>query len=135
VLTGPRDFIVEAWRWKQRLGGAMRQSGVLAAAGLYALEHNVERLAEDHANAKMFAELVAELPGVALDPANVHTNIVVFDVTAAKLTAPQIVERLAARSIRIGALGAATMRAVTHLDVDEAGVRAAAEALAEILRG
>jgi threonine aldolase len=135
VLTGPRDFIVEAWRWKQRLGGAMRQSGVLAAAGLYALEHNVERLAEDHANAKMFAELVAELPGVALDPANVHTNIVVFDVTAAKLTAPQIAERLAARSIRIGALGAATMRAVTHLDVDEAGVRAAAEALAEILRG
>lgn len=133
VLAGSKDFITEAWRWKQRLGGAMRQSGVLAAAGLYALEHNVERLAEDHANAKLFADLVVDLPGIALDPATVETNIVVFDVAAANLGAPEIAERLAAASIRVGALGAATMRAVTHLDVDEAGVREAAAELAAIL--
>jgi threonine aldolase len=133
VLAGPRELIARARRVRKILGGGMRQAGVLAAAGLYALEHNVERLADDHANARLFAELIAGLPGVALDPATVETNIVVFDVGAAKFTAPEIAERLAKASIRVGALGAATMRAVTHLDVDEAGVREAAAEMAAIL--
>ena len=79
VLAGSKAFIQEAWRWKHRLGGAMRQSGILTAAGLYALDHNIERLAEDHANARCFASLVAGLPGVRLDPAEIETNIVFFD--------------------------------------------------------
>src|ERR1700730_8470942 len=82
VLAGPGDFIQRAWKWKQRLGGAMRQSGIIAAAGIYALEHNVERLAEDHANARAFADGIASLPGIGLDPATVETNIVLFDVSA-----------------------------------------------------
>ena len=79
-LAGSTELIEEAWRYKQMLGGAMRQAGVIAAAGLYALDHHVERLAEDHANARALAEGLAEIPGVEIDPATVETNIVVFDV-------------------------------------------------------
>ena len=79
-LAGSAAFIEEAWRWKQMLGGAMRQSGIVAAAGLYALDHHVERLADDHARAKRLAEGLAALPGVELDPATVETNIVIFAV-------------------------------------------------------
>jgi threonine aldolase len=87
VLAGSTVLIEEAWIWKQRLGGAMRQAGIVAAAGLYALDHNVERLAEDHTNAKIFAEAIAGLPGLALDPAAIETNLVYFDVTAPGLDA------------------------------------------------
>ena len=80
VLAGSRDFIHEAWRIKQQIGGAMRQAGIIAAACLYALDHHVERLAEDHANARHLAEGLAEIPGIELDPATVETNIVWFDV-------------------------------------------------------
>ena len=79
-LAGSAAFIEEAWRWKQMIGGAMRQSGIVAAAGLYALDHHVERLADDHARAKRLAEGLAALPGVELDPATVETNIVIFAV-------------------------------------------------------
>ena len=82
VLAGSKAFIQEAWRWKHRLGGAMRQSGILAAAGVYALAHNVERMAEDHANARRFAELIADAPGIRLDPPEVETNFVFFDCAA-----------------------------------------------------
>ena len=87
-LAGSADLIDEAWRYKQMLGGAMRQAGIVAAAGLYALDHHVERLAEDHANARRLAEGLAALDGVALDPATVETNIVIFEVPdAAAFTA------------------------------------------------
>ena len=76
-----KDFVHEAWRVKQQIGGAMRQAGIIAAAGLYALDHHVERLAEDHANARLLAEGLAQIPGVAIDPASVETNIVWFEVT------------------------------------------------------
>src|SRR5215470_3435896 len=93
-LAGTRAFVEEAWRYKQALGGAMRQAGIIAAGGLYALRHHVDRLAEDHDNAKAFARGIAALPGVALDPAHVETNIVIFDVTAPGLTAQALADRL-----------------------------------------
>ncbi len=94
VLAGSRDFIHEAWRVKQQLGGAMRQAGVIAAACLYALDHHVERLAEDHANARHLAEGLAEIPGVGIDPASVETNIVWFDVRG-PMSAADVVDRAA----------------------------------------
>ena len=135
VLAGSGDFIARAWRWKQRLGGAMRQAGIIAAAGVYALENNVERLAEDHANARLFADLLADVPGIAVEPEAVATNIVFFDVGGTGLTADQVAERLADHGVRIGPMGEDLMRAVTHLDVTTeqvakaaAAVRAAVEA-------
>jgi threonine aldolase len=123
-LAGSEEFIERAWRWKQMLGGALRQSGILAAAALYALDNNVERLAQDHARARRLAEGLAGLPGIELDPALVETNIVVFGVADAQ----GFCERLAAEGVRMGALDERTVRAVTHLDVDDAGIDRALEA-------
>jgi threonine aldolase len=133
VLLGNRALIEEAWQWKQRIGGAMRQAGVIAAAGIYALENNVERLAEDHANARFFADRIADIPGVELDPAGVETNLVFFDVSKAGLTAPQVHDRLLERGVRIGASSGTRMRAVTHLDVSREQLAEAAEALSTVL--
>jgi threonine aldolase len=127
ALAGSREFIAEAWRFKQQMGGAMRQAGIIAAAGVWALRHHVKRLAEDHANARRLAEGLARLPGVALDPATVETNIIVFELTG-RLDAPAVVDALLARGVRMGALGPRTMRAVTHLDVSAAQVERALEA-------
>ena len=117
ALAGSRDFIAEAWRLKQQMGGAMRQAGIIAAGGIYALRHHVKRLAEDHANAVRLAAGLAELPGVALDPSTVETNIVIFELRGT-LDAPAAVAALLARGVRVGAMGPRTIRAVTHLDVD-----------------
>ena len=129
VLAGCAAFVAEAWRWKQRLGGAMRQAGIVAAAGLYALEHNVSRLAEDHANARRFAGIVARCPGVAIEAPPVETNIVFLDVSGTGVAAGAVSERLEAQGINVGAMGPARLRAVTHLDVDAAMVEEAAHAL------
>jgi len=134
ILAGSRDFIAEAWRWKQRMGGAMRQAGFLAAAGLYALDHHVERLAADHENARRFGEIVAQCPGVALTPPVVETNIVFVDVAAAGVTAVAVRDRLESRGINIGAMGATRLRAVTHLDVNRAQIEEAAHAFVAVVR-
>ena len=133
ALAGSQEFIRMAWRSKQQMGGAMRQAGIIAAGGIWALTHHVERLAVDHANARRLADGLAELPGVKLDPAEVETNLVFFDLTG-PLDAAALVERLLARGIRMGAMGPRTVRAVTHLDVDAAGVDRALEAARQILR-
>jgi threonine aldolase len=127
ALAGSREFIAEAWRCKQQMGGAMRQAGIIAAAGVYALRHHVKRLAEDHANARRLAEGLAALPGVALDPATVETNIVFFDLTGI-VDAPALVDRLLERGVRVGAMGPRTVRAVTHLDVSAADIERALDA-------
>jgi threonine aldolase len=132
VLAGTKDFIEQAWPWKQRLGGSMRQSGILAAAGLYALDHNVDRLAIDHSNARILATLLAEIPGVKVDALTVETNIVLINVAATNLPAPEIAVRLMSEGIRIGAMTTDSMRAVTHLGVDEAGIVRAAKAFTKI---
>jgi threonine aldolase len=133
ALAGSHDFIAEAWRCKQQMGGAMRQAGIIAAGGVYALTHHVERLAEDHANARRLAEGLAGLPGIKLDPAEIDTNLVFFDVTGS-IDAPTAVERLLAQGIRMGAMGSRTIRAVTHLDVDSPGIDRALEAARQIFR-
>jgi threonine aldolase len=134
VLAGPGDFIERAWRWKQRLGGAMRQSGIIAAAGIYALEHNVDRLADDHANARALADAIAGLPGVDLDQRAVETNIVIFDVAGTGLTATAIADRtLAEHGVRLCPLSRTVIRAVTHLGVDRADVDASVEALKSVM--
>jgi threonine aldolase len=134
ALAGSRAFIDEAWRCKQQMGGAMRQAGIIAAGGVYALRHHVKRLAEDHANARRLAEGLAGLPGVRLDPSSIDTNIVFFELTGS-LTPAAAVERLLARGVRMGALGARTIRAVTHLDVDAAAIERALAVAREVFTG
>jgi threonine aldolase len=128
ALAGPREFIERAWRYKQAFGGAMRQAGIIAAGAIFALQHNVERLAEDHANARRLAEGLAELPGIALDPAHVETNIVIFDVAGTGLNTHGFLTSLEAHGVRMSAMGPTLVRAVTHLDVDRAGIDTALRA-------
>jgi threonine aldolase len=125
VLCGSAELIDEAWRYKQMLGGAMRQAGIVAAGALYALDHNVERLAVDHENARTLALGLAEIPGVTLDPAAVETNIVIFEVDDPEGVCAAI-ER---DGVRMGVVGERQIRAVTHLDVDADGVQRAVEAV------
>ena len=105
VLAGSRDFIAEAWRWKHRLGGALRQSGILAAAGLYALDHNWKRLADDHVNANRFAALAADVKGVKLMYPKTETNLVFLDVAGTGKSAKEIADAVMSRGVRIGAMG------------------------------
>jgi threonine aldolase len=114
VLCGSREFIGQAWRWKQRLGGSMRQGGVCAAACLYALDHNIDRLAEDHANARALARGLRQVPGVSVEEP--ETNLVFFDIAGAGMTVPRLQEKLAAEGIWVSGMGN-RVRACTHLDV------------------
>jgi threonine aldolase len=125
-LAGSSELISEAWRYKQMWGGAMRQAGVIAAAGLYALEHHVDRLADDHANARRLAQGLAEIDGITIDPATVETNIVAFGVA----DAPAFCAALEADGVLIGPLGPDRVRAVTHLDVDADAIEQALAAAA-----
>jgi threonine aldolase len=123
LTVGTSDAIAQARVRRKRLGGGMRQVGVLAAAGLYALDHHVERLAEDHDNARLIAE------ACGLDPASVPTNIVVIDVPSA----PEVVEAARAEGVLVGAVGPQRVRLLTHLDVSRADAEQAAKVLARIL--
>jgi threonine aldolase len=129
VLAGTRDFIEEAWRFKQRFGGAMRQAGIIAAAGVFALRHHVDRLAEDHERARRLAYGLAELRGLALNPERVETNIVIFDVSGTGLSGAAFASRtLSSHGVRFSVLGPTTVRAVTHLDIPPDGIERALEA-------
>jgi len=114
ALAGSADFIDAAWRWKQRLGGSMRQAGISAAGCLYALDHHVDRLAEDHQNAKALARGLKQMPGVAVEDPD--TNLVFFDPSGASLAAPELIQRLRAKGVHLSLLGG-RVRACTHLDV------------------
>ena len=135
VLAGSAEFVDAAWQWKQRLGGAMRQSGILAAAAIHALDHHVARLAEDHANARALAAAVDALPQLSLDQPRVDSNLVFFDCAASGLSAAVLSEALRERGVLIGAMGRHRLRAVTHLDVDAASVDTAGEALQTVVGG
>ena len=135
VLAGSKSFIDEAWRCKQRMGGAMRQAGIIAAAGLYALDHNVDRLAVDHANARLFADHVTRCDGVRLPFGAVDSNIVFVDVTDSGVSAAAIVAALEEQGINVGAMGDTLIRAVTHLDVDASMVEQAASAFVTVVDG
>jgi threonine aldolase len=122
LVVGSADTIAEARVWRKRMGGGMRQIGVLAAAGAYALDHHVERLAEDHAHARLLAE------AVGLDPATVPTNIVVWEHP----DAATVVRKAAEEGVRIATVGPRTVRLVTHLNVSRADAERAASVLASL---
>jgi threonine aldolase len=119
MLAGDADFILLARRYRKLLGGGMRQAGVVAAAGVYALEHNVSRLADDHRRARVLAEAIAGLPGLAVDLGTVETNIVVIDVGGTGLSVDQCLLSLEKQGLLVVPFGRSRMRAVTHLDVDD----------------
>jgi len=130
VVAGSRALIKMCHRFRKMYGGGMRQSGILAAAGLYALEHHRARLGEDHANAKAFGEALAGAPGIQVDLGKVQTNIVMLDFTRG--TARAVVELAKEEGVLLGTAGMQRVRAVTHLDVDRDGVLRAAQVIAEI---
>jgi threonine aldolase len=130
-LAGSAELIEEAWRYKQMLGGAMRQAGIVAAGALYALDHHVDRLADDHALARELARGLAELPGVTIDPDAVETNIVIFEHDEPERLCASLQEH----GVLMGAVGGRRVRAVTHLDVDADGIRTALNALERVCTG
>jgi threonine aldolase len=135
VLAGSRAFVDEAWRWKHRMGGALRQSGMLAAAGLYALDHNVDRLAEDHANARRLGDMIGTINGMRIMNPEIETNIVFIDPSASARKPSDIVAALLTHGVRMGTSYGGMIRAVTHLDVQRADIEAAATAFKCALEG
>jgi threonine aldolase len=135
VLAGSAGFIDEALVWKHRLGGAMRQSGIMAAAGLYALDHNVDRLATDHANAQRFAKRLQAVPGLVVTPSEDATNIVIVDLSPSRMGAATLASRLAAEGIAVKVAGPSMLRIVTHLDVSQANVDKAGDLIAGLIAG
>lgn len=133
LILGSRAFIEEARAVRKMLGGGMRQVGVLAAAGLIALEKMPARLYEDHENARLLARGLAELPGLALDPEKVQTNIVIVDVAATGWTAAEFAERLRAQGVLVGSLDATTVRFVTHYEVSRDDCLTALRLIREVL--
>lgn len=127
-LAGSDELIAEAWRYKQMLGGSMRQAGIVAAGARYGLQHNVERLAEDHANARFLAAGLAAIDGVEIDPTTVETNIVIFDVADAAALHAKLADAGVETSLLEG-----RVRMVTHLDVDRAGIEKALAAVKSAL--
>ena len=134
LLAGSRELIAAADRHRRRMGGAMRQNGIFTAAAIYAIDHHLARLPQDHAHARVFAERLCAGAPVQLDLATVQTNIVVFHLpTTLPLDAPTLVARARERGVLVNAFGPRTVRAVTHLDVDRAQCVHAAEVLVELL--
>jgi threonine aldolase len=126
ILAGATSDIARGRHLRKRLGGGMRQAGILAAAGIYALEHHIERLAEDHANARYLASELARLPGIRVDIDALPTNIVLFHLDPAlPITAHELCERLAARGVRMSAFSPTLVRAVTHYDCPRAACESA----------
>lgn len=128
VLVGSRALIDEAWRYKQMVGGAMRQSGILAAGCLFALDHHISRLAADHDHARRLAEALAVTPAAQIDPATVDTNIVIFEVG----DPAGFIDAARQRGVLLGPAGPGRVRAVTHLDIDDVAMQRAIDVLVEL---
>ena len=131
LLLGSRDFIARARSVRKSLGGGMRQAGILAAAGLIALEEGPKRLHEDHANAKFMAEELSRTKGIRIDPERVETNIVIIEIE--KTTSAEVSRKLGERNIRANGVGPQHLRLVTHMDVDRSGCEATVAAIQQIL--
>ncbi len=132
VLLGSEEFIDKALRVRKRFGGAMRQLGILAAAGLYALEHNIERLADDHANARRLAEGVNEMEGFSVDLKAVQSNIIMIDVSGTGMSEVAVRDRLAEDGVKVHTFGRGLLRAVTHLNVTAEQIENALEVFAGV---
>jgi len=135
MLAGTREDIARARLYRKRLGGGMRQAGVLAAAGLIALEDHPRLLARDHANARFLAEALGKVPGIAIDARKVQTNILIFDVSGTGLSTADFSARLKSRGVLINGINAREMRIVTHYDVDHVGCERALEAIEQVAAG
>ena len=135
LICADKERIVKLRRLRKMFGGGMRQAGILAAAGLYALEHNVARLAEDHAHAKKLAAALAGIPGVQINPAHVETNIVVFDISETRRTADEVLAALKAEGLLLVPFSATTLRAVTHLDVSSEQIGQTCAILKKVFAG
>jgi len=133
LVCGPGDFIREARRARKVLGGGMRQGGVIAAAGIVALEDMIDRLAEDHVNARRLAEGLADIPGIALDPSRVQTNIVFFDLEEGAHDAAEFCERIAERGVKMGPTGGHRIRAVTHYGIEAEHIEQALAVVAQVM--
>jgi threonine aldolase len=133
MLLGTAENIRQAWLYRKRLGGGMRQVGVLGAPGLIALEDMSRRLAHDQANARFLADCLARIPGICIDPAKVETNIVIFDVSPAGMDTSQVSAGLKARGILANGISPTHMRMVTHHDVDRTSCERAMEAMGELM--
>jgi threonine aldolase len=131
LLAGSAEAIARGRLYRKRLGGGMRQAGVLAAAALVALAETPARLAEDHANAQFLAQGLARIPGISIDPNAVETNIVIFEISATGIPSAEVSARLKQRGVLLNGINQQQMRAVTHYDVDRAGCALALEAMAE----
>ena len=133
MVCGSQEFISEARRARKILGGGMRQVGVLAAAGIVALKEMVDRLADDHANARKLAEGLAEMPGVSIDPGQIHTNIVYFEVDRKNMTVEELVKRLDDSGARMLPVGPGRIRAVTHYHISSDDIDYVLGVFAEVL--
>ncbi|MEZ6065850.1 MAG: GntG family PLP-dependent aldolase [Planctomycetaceae bacterium] len=134
VLVGSKEVIARARKARKVFGGALRQAGIVASAALYAIDHHVTRLADDHANARSFAEAIADIPGIEIDPAAIETNLVFFGVDPARMSAVELSASLRARGVMINPLGPQRLRACTHLDVSRDDVLRAAEILRDVMQ-
>jgi len=134
VLVGSAELIREARIWRKRLGAGWRQAGVLAAAGLYALEHNIDRLAEDHANARLIAEILADAAPGSVKPDQVETNIVMVRTQPLGFTPGAFTEEMARRGVKLFVFGPGTVRMVTHKDVSADDIEVALEQIGEAVR-
>jgi len=133
VLAGSADLVAEAWEWKQRLGGSMRQAGMMAAGCLHALDHHVERLAEDHANARLLADLLGETDSLSVEP--VETNMVYVNIGATGIAAAEFSRRMMERGVRPSVLSPTRLRLVTYLDIGPDEIRKAAAVIRDIASG
>ena len=133
LLTNDPALIDKARRFRRMYGGAMRQAGILAAAGIYALEHHIGRLKDDHDNAKRLARKLQQIPAVTINPQHVESNIIIFDIIGHRLCPSELVAALRREHVLINAVGGTSFRAVTHLDVSTRQIDAAADAFARIL--
>ena len=132
VLAGSKDFIRQAWRWKHQFGGAMRQAGIIAAGALYALENNIVKLAEDHANAQLLAEGLHGIDGIEVEP--VETNIVFFSIKALGVTDENFDTLIMEQGLRFSTMGGSRFRAVTHLDVSQSQVQEALAIIKDVVQ-
>jgi threonine aldolase len=133
LVAGSKPFIDRVHRFRKMFGGGMRQVGIVAAAGIYALNHHLERLKEDHHNAKRLAVGLKEFKGVSIDPKHVETNIVIFDVTDTGMTGAQVAEAMKKEGVLIHAFGKTQIRLVTHLDVSSEDIEIALKAFKKVL--
>jgi threonine aldolase len=133
IVTNDPTLIDKAKRFRRMYGGAMRQAGILAAGGIYALEHNIGRLKEDHENAKRLARKLQQIAAVSINLQHVDTNIVIFDVINHRLSPAALVAALKQEGVLINAIGGTSFRAVTHLDISSKQIDAAAEIFARVL--